>query len=104
MAKRVDSSWIDMLAGLLLAGMRRMPPDFCARALGPASAPASRATHAATLRIVILPVPIFGPAAGRDPIYRPIECLKKWVPACAGTMLFDLVYLSSQTSSMRQPL
>ena len=56
-AKRVDSSWIDMLAGLLLAGMRRIPPDFCARALGPANAPASSAALVAIPRIFILPAP-----------------------------------------------
>src|SRR6266446_6710258 len=28
----VDSSWIDMLAGLVPSGIRRMPPDFCATA------------------------------------------------------------------------
>ena len=42
----VDSSWIDMLAGLVIAGIRRMPPDFCASA-GAAPKPASRATAAA---------------------------------------------------------
>src|SRR5207237_197833 len=46
-AKRVDSSWIDRLAGLLLAGMRKRPPDFCASAGPGASIPTNSAPAAA---------------------------------------------------------
>src|ERR1700736_237526 len=28
----VDSSWIDIEAGLVSSGIRKMPPDFCAKA------------------------------------------------------------------------
>src|ERR1700731_3242704 len=40
----VDSSWIDMLAGLSRCGIRRMPPGFCAQvACGPVRASSTAA-------------------------------------------------------------
>src|ERR1700730_9317606 len=56
----VDSSWIDMLAGLAKSGICKMPPGFCARA-GPTKAtakpnpPAAKKTRNA--RVVGIPAP-----------------------------------------------
>ena len=50
----VDSSWIDMLAGLAKSGICKMPPDFCANAVpvrrGATSSPAAKYTR--SLRII----------------------------------------------------
>src|SRR6516165_5356643 len=43
----VDSSWIDMLAGLAKPGICRMPPGFCANA-GPANSAAASSAPAIT--------------------------------------------------------
>src|SRR5215472_8709518 len=40
----VDSSWIDMLAGLVKPGICRMPPVFCAEVGAAATMPASKPT------------------------------------------------------------
>src|SRR5437763_14012303 len=54
----VDSSWIDIEAGLVTNGMRRMPPDFSAAAV-PAALVASSSAAAKFVRlrrIAILPI------------------------------------------------
>src|SRR4051812_994693 len=52
----VDSSWIDMLAGLVISGILRTPPDFCAAA-GAANRTAAHSAAKAfrNRRIVYLP-------------------------------------------------
>src|SRR5271165_464797 len=56
----VDSSWIDMLAGLSRCGILRMPPDFCAWAAGASdsaiSATAATANPPRFRRISSLPL------------------------------------------------
>src|SRR5205823_8467494 len=51
----VDSSWIDMLAGLSPWGILRMPPDFCAMLAPDAAASASTASIAARPHRFALP-------------------------------------------------
>jgi hypothetical protein len=46
-AEIVDSSWIDMLAGLSRCGSLRVPPGFCAWATGASDSTASRTAVAA---------------------------------------------------------
>src|SRR5215468_6669760 len=76
---RVDSSRIDMLAGLSKCWSRRTPPDFCASD-GPPVATA-----------------ISNPAtAGRAQL---VPFIRTFLPS-----LREAGYLSSQTSSIRQPL
>jgi len=50
----VDSSWIDMLAGLSPWGILRMPPDFCATAAPEVRASASAAHTAARPNVIAL--------------------------------------------------
>src|SRR5882762_1559408 len=80
----VDSSWIDIEAGLVPSGIRRMPPDFCATASpGPRVAPSIVARRMvigkhllpATLRRV--------PGESRDPPIGASDAAK-WIPAFAG--------------------
>src|SRR5882672_10983025 len=49
----VDSSWIDMLAGLVAAGIRSVPPCFCATA--GAAASTVRAARRWSVRMMGLP-------------------------------------------------
>src|SRR5712691_7269051 len=75
----VDSSWIDIDAGLVIPGSRRMPPDFCATAgAGPRVAASSAAAN-----ILPPPAPRRSPGESRDP---PIGAsgAAKWIPAFAG--------------------
>jgi hypothetical protein len=55
----VDSSWIDMLAGLAKPGICKMPPDFCANEVSVASKAASSVLaityNRTTLLIIALP-------------------------------------------------
>src|SRR5437879_2682752 len=80
----VDSSWIDILAGLVPSGIRRMPPDFCASA---GAAPRVAASIVAPRMVIgkhLLPrTPCRIPGESRDP---PIGAsgAAKWVPAFAG--------------------
>jgi hypothetical protein len=62
----VDSSWIDMLAGLSPEGIRKMPPGFWARAGSHTSRLANNPPAAAKLRrLVFISSPPF--AARDDP-------------------------------------
>src|SRR5207302_23142 len=49
-ATTVASSWIDIEAGLSIMYSRRMPPDFCARALGGTQAAAAKPADNASAR------------------------------------------------------
>src|SRR5581483_10126432 len=60
----VDSSWIDMLAGLAKSGMWRMPPDFWAK-LGAAPRQAAATATDKTLRSRFICASL--PVAGRCP-------------------------------------
>ena len=82
----VDSSWIDMLAGLVISGIRNVPPGFWASAGETAAAQLSAMNPAAQRRQrkSIVHLPEF---------------------AAPGPLVIAMpVYLSSHTSSMRQPL
>ena len=62
-AARVDSSWIDTLAGLVISGIRNVPPDFCANAGITATIPAISAKAnpmRAKQRIAFLPASFIG--------------------------------------------
>src|SRR6266571_2482966 len=83
----VDSSWIDIEAGLVIPGSRRMPPGFCARA----GAAPRVATSIVAPRMVIgkhlLPATLCRiPGESRDP---PIDAsgAAKWIPAFAGNAI-----------------
>src|SRR5829696_7673173 len=56
----VDSSWIDIEAGLAKSSICRTPPDFCARTGPVMHDPASKAPAAATRRRLrlIAPLPV----------------------------------------------
>src|SRR5438874_5592218 len=72
----VDSSWIDMLAGLSPWGILRMPPDFCATAAPDASA-STASIAAQPHRIVLLDDLMAAPAMrfGHYPSPPSIACL-----------------------------
>src|SRR5258708_11839545 len=88
----VDSSWIDMLAGLVISGIRRMPPDFCANAGAVAAAIAKNAAIATDRRNC--------PRIA----FPPWPCPCAVGPALLYELQFKRLYLSSHTSSIRQPL
>ena len=83
----VDSSWIDMLAGLVISGIRNVPPGFWASAGETAASAAQRNEPG-------------GPAPAAE-----IHLFTSPEFAAPGPLVIAMpVYLSSQTSSMRQPL
>ena len=87
----VASSWIDMLAGLSGSYIFRMPPGFWANA-GSATTAASNGAataNARRYRVISVHLPFAATRAAHSSWALDAEC--------SG-------YLSSQTSSMRQPL
>src|SRR5438874_259715 len=89
-AKAVDSSWIDMLAGLSGLNILRVPPDFCASAASMPQVPNMTATTAIAhdLRDIGASDDQFR-RSGADRRHR---------------RRYGTHYLSSQVSSKREPL
>src|SRR6266851_4350126 len=78
----VDSSWIDIEAGLVIPGSRRMPPDFCAKAASLSKVAAKSAAANMVIGHLQPATPWRFPGESRDP---PIGTsgAAKWVPAFA---------------------
>src|SRR6516164_5746800 len=71
----VDSSWIDMLAGLANPGICRMPPGFCANAVPATSAAASSAptiTDDRSLPVIGRHPSLLSPHAAAEVITGPV--------------------------------
>src|SRR6266403_25258 len=83
----VDSSWIDMLAGLSPWGILRMPPDFCATAAPDAAASASTASIAARPHRIALLDDLM--AALRDALWPLPFTSKHCVPGHKSDQVFD---------------
>src|SRR2546429_3113597 len=80
----VDSSWIDIEAGLVPSGIRGMPPDFCATAGAATRVAASIVARRMVIGKHLLPATLRRvPGKSRDPPIGASDAAK-WIPAFAG--------------------
>jgi hypothetical protein len=106
-AATVDSSRIDMLAELSKCDILRMPPDFWASAgsmLPVAISTAPTTVAAQSLSAISLALPVLSMMATTILRCASGSCYLRFLGIAGERMRGRLRYLSSQTSSKRQPL